>query len=222
MAARAPLLVALLFVLGTGVARLSAQVMLDFDDLSFANYDPVAPAYGDGLDVNIPDIQYRTYLPDGVTLHEDHLELWLDDYGDLTKVLFPSANGSIGEITFVPAPGYGVRLVSFAMAGWPLVDRVNTVLRILDSAGNVVLDFAADGPVPVLGSGGAHSVFTPNLAVAGALRLQWGTDWNVGLDNIVFESVPLAAIPEPGTLALLSLGLGALLLRRRVRRRAQD
>lgn len=219
MTPRSTRFVVTILLLGLGAARLSAQAVLNFDDLDFANYDPIAASYGDGLDANIPDIQYRTYQSDGITLYEAHLELWHSDYGDLTKVVFPSANGLIGEITFVPAPGYGVRLISFEMAGYPRVDRVNTVMRILDASGAVIFDFAANGPVPVLGSGGAHSVFAVNLAVAGPLRLQWGTDWDIGLDNLVFESLPLAAIPEPGTTALLLLGLGALGCGRRLRRR---
>lgn len=215
---RRAIILAFLAVVLAAPAR--AQVVLNFDDLTFANYQPLSATYGDGLDPNIPDIQYRTLQPDGVTLYEEHVELWDADYGGLSKVVFPSSDGAIAEITFVPAEGYGVRLVSFAMAGWPNQDRQNTVMRILDASGNVVHDFAADGPVPILGANGAISLFTPNIAVAGTLRLQWGVDWNIGLDNVVFEGLPLAAIPEPGPVTLMILGLG-LLAARQWRRRAR-
>ncbi|MDP1578996.1 MAG: PEP-CTERM sorting domain-containing protein [Candidatus Didemnitutus sp.] len=204
------IVLALALILGVSPLSASSQVVLHFDDLSFLNYDPLPATYGDGLDPQVPDVQYRTFHADGVTVFEEHLELWHLDYGGLSNVVFASANGTIAEIMLIPEIGFGVRLVSFAMAGYSQVDRANTLMRILDAEGNVVFDFAANGPVPILGANGASSVFTPNIALGGPLRLQWGTDWNVGLDNLVFEGLPLASVPEPSTNFLLLLGLLAL------------
>lgn len=196
------------------------QLVLNFDDLALNNYDPIPASYGDTLVANIADIQYRTLNAGDFSLYESHLEFWNNDYGDLTKVAYPSANGTVGEIAIVPAEGYGVRVVSFEMAGYSHQDRTNTVMRILDGSGNVLLNFAASGSVAIQGdgSGPQHSTFTPNLTFAGAVRLQWGTDWDIGLDNLKFEAVPLSAIPEPSTWALLGLGAAGVLGWRRRRR----
>ena len=184
---------------------LAAQVILDFERLALANYDPIPTAYGDGLDVNIPDVQYRTL--DSVTFapFADILDFWDNDYGNLTNVAFAFANGYVAEITFVPAPGFGVTLFSFDMAGWPRTDRANTIMRLVDAGGNVLLDFASGGPVAILGhpSGSQRSSFVLNFSHPGSVRLQWGADWNIGVDNISFQSF---VIPEPATWALLSLG----------------
>lgn len=196
-----------------------AQIVLNFDDLVLNNYDPIPASYGDTLVANIADLQYRTLNAGDFSLYESHLEFWNSDYGDLSKVAYPSANGTIGEITIVPAEGYGVKVVSFDMAGYSHADLTNSVMRLLDGSGNVLHDFAAGGAVAIQGDGvGAqHSTFTPNLTVAGAVRLQWGTNWNVGLDNLRFEAVPLSAIPEPATWALLGFGIVGVLAWRRWR-----
>ncbi len=195
------------------------QLVLNFDDLTLNNYDPIPASYGDTLVANIADIQYRTLNAGDFSLYESHLEFWNNDYGDLTKVAYPSANGMVAEIAIVPASGYGVKLVSFDMAGYSHADLTNTVMRILDGSGNVLQNFAAEGAVAIQGDGTGpqHSTFTPNLTFAGTVRLQWGTNWNVGLDHLRFEAVPLSAIPEPSTWALLGLGAVVVLGWRRLR-----
>ena len=196
-----------------------AQVVLNFDDLVLNNYDPIPAAYGDTLVANIADLQYRTLNAGDFSLYESHLEFWNSDYGDLTKVAYPSANGMVGELTIVPAEGYGVKVVSFNMAGYSHADLTNTVMRFLDGSGNVLQNFAAGGAVTIQGdaNGAQHSTFAPNLTVPGTVRLQWGTDWNVGLDNLRFEAVQLSVIPEPSTWALLGLGVVGVLGWRRWR-----
>lgn len=194
-----------------GVVSSLGQVVLNFDDLILADYSDIPGTYGDNLDPNVPDIQYRTLRATDFSVLTGNLDLWNNDYGDLTRVAFPTSNGNVGEITFVPASGYGVRLVSFEMAGWSHRDRSNSIMRLLDGSGNVLLDFAAAGPVAIQGdtTGPQHSTFTPNLTHFGTLRLQWGTDWDIGIDNIRFEAV---AIPEPSVVVFLGLGAGCLWL----------
>ena len=195
------------------------QLVLNFDDLTLNNYDPIPASYGDTLAASIADIQYRTLNAGDFSVYESHLEFWNNDYGDLTKVAYPSANGMVGEIAIVPAEGYGVKLISFDMAGYSHADLSNTVMRILDGSGNVLQNFAGEGAVAIQGDGTGpqHSTFTPYLTFGGTVRLQWGTDWNVGLDHLRFEAVPLSAIPEPSTWALLGLGVVAVLGWRRWR-----
>lgn len=193
-----------------------AQVTLNFDNLTFADYDQIPSNYGASLDARLTSITYRT-LYSNFTLYQSYVELWNADYGDLSKVVYPASNGYVGEIMFVPTAGYGVRIISFDMAGWSQTDRTNTLMRLVDSNGTVLYDFASGGSVAIEGdlTGNRHSTFTPNFYYAGTLGIQWGNDWNVGIDNIQFQ---LVAIPEPGGLALgvsLASALAILLGRRR-------
>lgn len=181
------------------------QVVLNFQDLTLLDYGIIPSTYGSNLTANLSSISYRTFtLGTNVTL-TNYLEFWNSGYGDLDKVAFASSNGYAAEVSINPAPGFGVRLVSFDLAGWPNLDRTLPNLRLLDSAGNVLLNYTANGPVAIQGDlvGARHTTFTPNLVSNGAIRIQWGNDWDIGIDNIQFQIVP---IPEPPVWALLLLG----------------
>jgi len=205
----------------------SGQVTLSFDDLALPDYGQVPATYGDGLDPNVPDVQYRTLHPTSGATISPYVEFWQDGYGDLGKVVYADASGYVAEIRLVPAEGYGVRLVSFDLAGYPYQDKTATVLRVVDGNGDVVLDLIAAGQSHVEGNGfdaggetvPAHSTFLLNLTVAGPLALQWGVDWDIGLDNLTFEAVPLSAIPEAAhsglVVALAMFGVAAWQGRRR-------
>ncbi|HEY0947708.1 MAG TPA: PEP-CTERM sorting domain-containing protein [Opitutaceae bacterium] len=217
LAAARSLLLLLVFALPA-----AAQVVLNFDDLTLGDYDDIPATYGDRLDPNLLDIGYATRSASTGELIAANLDFWNRNYGDLTNIAFATENGAVAEITFVPAEGYGVRLVSFDLAGWPNLDRTSSILRLVDANQKVVFDFAANGPVMIEGNllGPQHSTFAPNFTFDGTLRLQWGTDWNIGVDNIVFEAVPLSVIPEPSTWALLVVGVALVWLSWRRRRGA--
>ena len=201
-----------------------AQVILNFDHLTLADYGVIPANYGASLHPNLASVGYRTFnAATGATL-TNYVEFWNSDYGDLTKVVFPSSNGFAGELSLVPAAGYGIRILSFDLAGWSNQDRTNTVMRLVDGNGNLLLDFAASGPVLIEGdfNGARHSTFSPNLLVGGTVRFQWGNDWDIGLDNFRFEVVALTAIPEPATWALLVFGGAVLAWRRATRTRSAN
>lgn len=198
-----------------------AQVVLNFQDLTLPDYGVIPANYGATLDPHLSTISYRTFQLTTNTTLTNYLEFWSNDYGDLTRVAFPSSNGYAGEISFVPAAGYGIRLLSFDMAGWPNLDRSNVWMRLVDGSGALLLNYAANGPVAIQGdnNGALHSSFSPNLFTPGTLRIQWGNDWNVGIDNIRFEVVALSAVPEPPVWLLLPAGAAVMAWRAKRRKK---
>lgn len=212
-------------VLLLAASRANAQVTIDFDDLSLVNYGPIPGNYASGTVPHLSDIAYRTLNPGNGAVVQPYLEFWNNDYGDLSKVAFAAENGRVAEIAFTPEVGYAVHLISFDMAGYNRTDLVTPVLRLVDASDNVVFDFtaqAAPGPLTIQGdaNGPQHSSFTPDITYGGTLRLQWGNNWNVGIDNIRIEAV---AIPEASTVALLGVGAAGLIAAQGWRRkRARD
>ncbi len=192
------------------------QVTLDFQNLSLLDYGIIPANYGSNLTANLTAISYRTFTVSNNATLTNYLEFWNTGYGDLSKVAFASSNGYAAEISITAASGYAVRLISFDMAGWPNADRVNTHMRLLDTAGNTLVNYAAQGPVTIQGdaNGPQHTSFAPNIVSAGTIRIQWGNDWNVGIDNVLFQIVP---VPEPPAWMLLAVGgtAGVWWLRRR-------
>ena len=92
-------------------------------------------------------------------------------------------------------------------------------VRLVDKFNNVLEDF---GPMTIFGAGPSHSVVIPTLAPQKMIRIQWGDNWNTGIDNIHFTQVLGAGaqpqhVPEPGLLALLAAASipAALALRRK-------
>lgn len=156
-------------LLGLGlVPALCGQVVLNFNDLVLANYAPIPTNYGSGLYPNLSGITYRTFTFSSNATLNAYVESWNTDYGDLTNLAFPAANGFAAEVNLVPAAGYGINLISFDMAGWPTTDRANTIFCLLDGNGTVLLDYAAAGAAPIQGApnGPLHSSFTPNVSFA--------------------------------------------------------
>ena len=164
---------ATLLWLGIGSA-LAGPVVLNFDALALSDYGVVPGNYGTSLSPNLAGVSYRTFTFATDTTYLNSVEFWNADYGDLTKVAFAAASPYAAEVSLVPAAGYGIRVISFDMAGWPATDRPNAIMRFVDGSGNVLLDYAASGPVSIEGDfiGARHSTFAPNLAFAGTIRFE--------------------------------------------------
>jgi len=163
-------------------------------------------------------VDYRTRAVGGPQPGEtlfNNLDFWDVQYGNLVNVAYPVNPVSTGEISFIAAPGFNVSLNSFDVAGWPCVNHLSQPLRFLDGAYNVLLDLT---PQIFLGAGcTVHSSYAPML-VGPIIRIQFGDNWNVGIDNINFTQVPaVPQVPEPSTLVLFATGFAGLLATRRVR-----
>ncbi|RYG24015.1 PEP-CTERM sorting domain-containing protein [bacterium] len=80
---------------------------------------------------------------------------------------------------------------------------------MLDSNGSV---FWSAPSLIVNGAGPSHSNYSPNIVSSTSITIEWGSNWNIGIDNVSFAQ---QAVPEPATMAALGLGLAALARRRR-------
>jgi hypothetical protein len=179
-----------------------ADMILNFDDLALPDFGDIPANYGSrvGDTPNIA-VSYRTFDPDNDVTIANNLDLWNTGYGDLSKVAFQVLNNKAGEIIFTPDPGYSVTLVSFDMAAIPATGRGEDFLRLVDASGNLLLTIGDD---IIIEGGNGHSSFAPDFTFAGTLRLQFGRDWNVGIDNIRISQA-VSTVPEPSSLALLAL-----------------
>jgi hypothetical protein len=179
---------------------------LTFSDLNLPDFGDIPPDYGSRLS-DTPNIvlSYRTFNPTTNATLYNHLDFWNNNYGDLVKVAYAVDPVSAAEIRFKPDPGQTVRLVSFDLGSWPNVARTASFIRVIDDVTGVVLLNYTGTDLNIPGVG--HKSYTPNISSANGLRLQFGTDWNIGIDNILFEQPGTTAVPEPASLALLTAGL---------------
>lgn len=204
--------------LGLTQSARAADTTLNFEGLGLSDYGAISQTYGSAA-VNTPDVSvaFRTFNTGNDATYTNYVDLWTTGYGDLQNVAFASGNGYGFEMALTPTAGHTVTLKSFDMAGWYQADRLASLLRIVDGSGNVLLDY---GTPTVHGSGPTHDSFSPDLTSSGTIKLQFGTDWNIGIDNIVFaQDLTTAPTPEPGTVALLvASGLGSVALLRRRRK----
>jgi hypothetical protein len=131
---------------------------------------------------------------------------WASSYSDLYGVLFAynSDADSLLRVELKPLNGQGVKLSSLDLGAYPTTTR-NSTLKVFDLTGSTEL-FSFSG---VVGTGGVRTSFSfPNVFSANGIRIDlYDSAWNNGIDNITYE---VAAIPEPGTYALMALGLLAL------------
>jgi hypothetical protein len=106
---------------------------------------------------------------------------------------------------FRPQNGRNVRLNSFDLGGWPLADYENQPIQILNGSLNVLADFSGT----VRGAGFTHSHFDVGITSGEELRILFGNNFSIAIDNVIFdEALPVVSgVPEQGTLWLLASGL---------------
>lgn len=198
-------------VLGFGAAGANAAVMqFDYTGV-LSNFDPVPQTEGDIANL---DVSNRTRDGFGnANVFENHVEYWETGYGNptLTGVAYPSSNGNVGEFQFTPAAGYSVTISSFEVGSYNNGPARTNTFSIYDGNWNQLWTTGSTT------YSGAPDTETPNVTFAGTVYLQFGADWDVGIDNINYDVAPTNTVPLPATLPLLGAGIAVVaLLRRRV------
>lgn len=190
-----------------GASSLANAGTIDFDNLSLADWAVIPSNYGDHGAGGAGDARVGVSYS-GSSGATNHLLFWNNDYGDLSKVAFTPTNGTLARISFTADPGWLISSVFFELAGWPNADL--PAQTIVAGIGPVTGTFS---PATVQGDFAEltrHSGFGLGTPGASTAHIEWGTDWNIGIDNISFEVIadPSNGVPEPGSLALLAAALG--------------
>jgi len=213
----ARLLPAALLLLGLPAAELSAQ--------SFTLvFDGITPA-GDGAAIDATfgsigtlSITNRARNSFGAGTVNGGLCRWNDNYGDLERVAYTcNQSAGVGEFTLTPLAGYQLTIHSFEIGEYQGRIAGDAETRIYGLGHTDPPLFSATQALV----GGTHWTLAPELTTTTGFNLQWGDNWDYGIDNISLTVAPIApaVVPEPATVALLGGGLLALGAGARLRRR---
>ena len=195
------------------VSQASAQTRtMDFSGLGLNLYDAIPANYGSHGNLSVTNRTRNAFGNETAStcLSTTRVSYWSTGYSDLVDNVFACYNGGVGEFFFAPLNGLSVTLdyLDLGSHGASLPYDV----RVYDTNWNSV--FAATGQVT--------STQRINFATTSAtgLYLQWGTSWDIGVDNITSTVGATSSVLEPATLAFLVPGLlaAAALARRRIRR----
>jgi PEP-CTERM motif len=207
--------VAALIAVALTPAVSSAQVTtIDFSTHPGPDYTPIAQTFGDHANLNVSN-QTRVGFGNAATLCTN-VDKWNAGYSSLPAVAFACANGYVGELFFSPTAGNQVFLQSLQLGSYPSTNGAGPTrtanVQVFDTDWTSLYTFT--GPVNSTVS------ISPNVGSTTGLYLQWGTDWDVGVNYITTNvtATEVTATPEPASLVLFATGMGALALVRRKRR----
>lgn len=197
------------FALLAGLASAaSAATVVNYAGLSpLGNGSPVT-TFGSTAEVEITTRSF--FSGPGLPTQAPHLSFWNSGYGTLPAAVYANSNGLGAEVTLTPIAGFSVRLLSFDLANFASRNVSATLLRVVEAqTGTVLWNGAGPNGLPVL------STFTlaPDVSSSRGLSLQWGYDWNVGMNFLTFDAVRdpgTSVIPVPPAVALFLGGLGLL------------
>lgn len=203
------------------VSQANAQTTtMDFSGLALNNFGAIPANYGSHGNLSVMGQTREAFgnaavSPCGGT---SQVSYWSTGYSDLVDNAFACFDGRVGEFFFAPLNGLAVTLNYLDIGSWPsngVVGPLRTYdIRVYDTGWNSV--FSATGSVTT-----TQRINFGTTSTTG-LYLQWGTDWNVGVDNINTTVAGVSTtVPEPATLAFMLPGLlvAASFARRRKHRR---
>ncbi len=193
---------------------LSAQVAtMDFSSIVHSNGALLPQTFGDRAGLNVSNTTLYNF-GNAAAVPCASVSLFNAGYSDLTSAAYGCAYGTVGELSFTPAAGKQVTLESLRLGSWESTNGVGPLrsidVRIYDASWTSVFNY-----VGTITSG---FDLAPNITSSSTLYVQWGYDWNTGV-NLVTTNIadipglpPVSTVPEPSTIALLATGLGALLI----------
>lgn len=209
----------------------ASATVLTFDQVGITNGITVDQDYGDRV-TGASDLSGSYGTAGGATgnvvveylnLGPNVSLLWTGGYNDLDNVLYVEPDGTADPmaIRFTADAGYNVVLNEFTIGNY---GGAVTLPNIRVSNGNTSL-FSIDN-FALASTSGSASVFSPNvqgqeLTLIVDLFGLGGSSDNIGLDNISFSQIVVAAVPLPaGSLLLLSGLSGFAAFNRRKQRSA--
>jgi hypothetical protein len=191
----------------------ASAAVINFDSLTLGDYDDIPTNHGSrgAGGEGDPNVAVSYSGANGTTTH---LDFWNNNYGDLRKVAFSPSNGTNARIDLLADPGWLIKSLSFDIAGYREADR--SIRTLIFGVGGVTASGSGD---LIKGAGPSHSTYSiANKDDVRSAFIEWGTDWNIGIDNITFEVVRAQRpVPEPTSLALLMGAAGLAAIRRRRR-----
>lgn len=213
-----------LTMLSCAATTLGAQTTtMDFSSLQpYNNYDPLPQTFGDHANLNVSN-RTLTGFGNQPLASCSGVGLWNPGYSALSGAAFACGNGGVGELFFQPGAGKNVTLASLYVGSYPSTNGVGPsrpmTVSVFDTGWNQLFTFSGNITV--------NQLITPNVTSASGLYLQWGTDWNTGV-NLIETTVmdipggpvdpPITTAPEPASIVLMASGLGAVALMRRRRK----
>lgn len=196
----------------TASPALSETVIMTFDEEA-GDYTAFDDTIGDSTYVDVTNATLDDF--GNATVYENHLEHWTNNYSELVDIAFPSNDGYVGQLAFDVTSGYQITFDSFDFGNYSNGNSPrDATFRIYNSAYNIVWE------QNILSHTGNSVNLTPGVTLTGMAYFQWGTDWNVGIDNFQYTSAledTTPAVPLPASLPLLFAGFGGMALLRRFR-----